>query len=153
MSPRMRCSRAAIQYRADTGESNCRRRPRKKPWQMQSPSDSEGSAFRRPARMERPPSSTFCLSGKDRGDPARFGSDPPRHSTSYPQHRSPRPATPSHFFSALTPSEARIFAKVGEGHELSAIADHLGVKLSTVKTHLLRVFEKTGTNRQADVVR
>jgi DNA-binding CsgD family transcriptional regulator len=53
----------------------------------------------------------------------------------------------------LTPSEARIFEKVCEGQELSAIADHLGIKLSTVKTHLLRVFEKTGTNRQADVVR
>jgi DNA-binding CsgD family transcriptional regulator len=53
----------------------------------------------------------------------------------------------------LTPSEARIFEKVGEGQELSAIAGHLGIKLSTAKTHLLRVFEKTGTSRQADLVR
>jgi DNA-binding CsgD family transcriptional regulator len=35
----------------------------------------------------------------------------------------------------------------------SQIAKMLGVEIGTVKTHLLRVFAKTGTRRQADLVR
>ncbi len=36
---------------------------------------------------------------------------------------------------------------------VSNVADALGVADSTVKTHLGRVFEKTGTTRQADLVK
>jgi DNA-binding CsgD family transcriptional regulator len=33
------------------------------------------------------------------------------------------------------------------------VADVLGISLDTVKTHLKRVFAKTGTNRQVDLVK
>lgn len=44
----------------------------------------------------------------------------------------------------LTPAEVRVFEFAVEGHSNSAVATALGVLPSTVKTHMLRVFEKTG---------
>lgn len=53
----------------------------------------------------------------------------------------------------LTPAEVRIFELIVAGSQPAEIAQSLGVKPSTVRTHLLRVFEKTGCKRQADLVR
>ena len=53
----------------------------------------------------------------------------------------------------LTGAEATVALRVAEGHALPAIADELGVLHSTVRTHLQRVFEKTGTSRQSQVAR
>ncbi len=53
----------------------------------------------------------------------------------------------------LTPAETRVFELICEGRTQAVIATFLGVASSTVKTHLLRVFEKTGCGRQADLVR
>jgi DNA-binding CsgD family transcriptional regulator len=53
----------------------------------------------------------------------------------------------------LTPAEARIFELIGAGQAPAAIAATLGIAPSTVKTHLLRVFDKTGVNRQVDLVK
>jgi DNA-binding CsgD family transcriptional regulator len=39
------------------------------------------------------------------------------------------------------------------GQTQTDIAQLLGIAPSTVKTHLLKVFQKTGTARQADLVR
>ena len=39
------------------------------------------------------------------------------------------------------------------GHGLQAVANELRVTLSTVRVYLQRVFEKTGTHRQAELVR
>lgn len=52
----------------------------------------------------------------------------------------------------LTPAEARVLELVAGGHTQADIARTLGVAPSTVKTHLLRVFDKTGRHRQADLV-
>jgi DNA-binding CsgD family transcriptional regulator/PAS domain-containing protein len=52
----------------------------------------------------------------------------------------------------LTPAEARVLELVAGGHNQADIAQTLGVAPSTVKTHLLRVFDKTGRHRQADLV-
>lgn len=52
----------------------------------------------------------------------------------------------------LTPAEARVLELVAGGHTQADIAQTLGVAPSTVKTHLLRVFDKTGRHRQADLV-
>jgi len=53
----------------------------------------------------------------------------------------------------LTPAEARIFELICEGRSQAAIARSLGIAQSTVKTHLLNVFSKTGCRRQVDLVR
>lgn len=53
----------------------------------------------------------------------------------------------------LTPAETRVFELISEGRRQAEIGQFLGVAASTVKTHLLRVFEKTGCRRQAELVR
>jgi DNA-binding CsgD family transcriptional regulator len=56
-------------------------------------------------------------------------------------------------FYRLTPSELRVFAAVSEVGGILAVAEALGVSQATVKTHLQRVFAKTGVNRQADLIK
>jgi DNA-binding CsgD family transcriptional regulator len=53
----------------------------------------------------------------------------------------------------LSPAEARVAAEVLEGGSLPDVAERLGISRNTANTHLKRVFEKTGTQRQADLVR
>jgi DNA-binding CsgD family transcriptional regulator len=53
----------------------------------------------------------------------------------------------------FTPAESRIFELIVEGRTRTEIAVGLGIAPSTVKTHLLRVFDKTGLRRQADLVK
>jgi DNA-binding CsgD family transcriptional regulator len=55
---------------------------------------------------------------------------------------------------ALSAAELRVLAVVIEiGGSVPEIADVLGVSEPTVKTHLRRLFDKTGTRRQADLIR
>ncbi|MFQ5486372.1 MAG: response regulator [Desulfobacterales bacterium] len=49
----------------------------------------------------------------------------------------------------LTKAEARFLAKLVENPDMESAAESLGVSMSTVKTHLKRVFRKTKTNRQS----
>ncbi len=53
----------------------------------------------------------------------------------------------------LTPAEARVLLLIGGGTSASKCAMMLGIGESTVKTHLSRIFAKTGTSRQADLVK
>ena len=53
----------------------------------------------------------------------------------------------------LTPAEVRVFELICEGQTPAAISALLGIAVSTVKTHLFHVFEKTGCRRQTDLVR
>jgi DNA-binding CsgD family transcriptional regulator len=54
----------------------------------------------------------------------------------------------------LTPSELRVLlAVVFEGGSVTELAASLGISNATAKTHLKKLFEKTGTKRQADLVR
>ncbi len=53
----------------------------------------------------------------------------------------------------LTPTELRVLLAVVEVGGVPAVAEALGVADSTVKTHLGRVYEKTGVGRQADLVK
>lgn len=53
----------------------------------------------------------------------------------------------------LTPAEARVFDCVSRGRSRAETAAELGVAPSTVQTHLLRIFEKVGVNRQVELVR
>lgn len=54
---------------------------------------------------------------------------------------------------ALTPREAALASAVAEGHSLADFAEARGCTEETARTHLKRVLEKTGTHRQADLVR
>ncbi|TIM67780.1 MAG: hypothetical protein E5Y52_10680 [Mesorhizobium sp.] len=52
----------------------------------------------------------------------------------------------------LTPAEAAVAITIARGEGLQAVADELGISLTTARTHLQHVFEKTET-RQAGLVR
>jgi DNA-binding CsgD family transcriptional regulator len=54
---------------------------------------------------------------------------------------------------SLTPSELRVLLAICEVGGVPETADALGISEATVKTHLQRVFRKTGANRQADLVK
>ena len=53
----------------------------------------------------------------------------------------------------FTPTEAQIFELICQGLKQEEISSELGIARSTVKTHLLRVFKKTGCDRQVDLVK
>lgn len=53
----------------------------------------------------------------------------------------------------LTLAEARLAREIMHGDGLQACARRLGVAANTARTHLNRVFDKTGTKRQAELVR
>jgi DNA-binding CsgD family transcriptional regulator len=53
----------------------------------------------------------------------------------------------------LTPAELRVMLAAMEIGGVPEIAPVLGVSQATVKSHLARVFEKTGVQRQADLVK
>jgi DNA-binding CsgD family transcriptional regulator/PAS domain-containing protein len=52
----------------------------------------------------------------------------------------------------LTPAEARVFEQIAAGRTVEETSDALDIGRSTVRTHLLRLFEKTGVRRQAELV-
>jgi DNA-binding CsgD family transcriptional regulator len=53
----------------------------------------------------------------------------------------------------LTPMEVSVLFAIVESGGVPEAAEELGIARSTVKTHLLRVFAKTGTGRQAELVK
>ncbi|MFE0758861.1 helix-turn-helix transcriptional regulator [Inquilinus sp. NPDC058860] len=52
----------------------------------------------------------------------------------------------------LTAAEAVFAAEISRGDGLQAVAERLAIAPSTARTHLTRIFEKTGTRRQAELV-
>jgi DNA-binding CsgD family transcriptional regulator len=53
----------------------------------------------------------------------------------------------------LTPAEGRFALEILKGDGIAATAERLGILPGTARTHLHRVLAKTGTRRQADLVR
>ena len=53
----------------------------------------------------------------------------------------------------LTPAETRLLESLLAGYTLAETAAALGVAMTTAKTHLGSIFQKTGTNRQAELMR
>ncbi|WP_127753275.1 helix-turn-helix transcriptional regulator [Devosia sp. 1566] len=53
----------------------------------------------------------------------------------------------------FTPAECRVLAEIVDHGGLEHIATRLGVTRRTVQTHLEHLFEKTGSKRQADLVK
>ena len=52
----------------------------------------------------------------------------------------------------LSPAEARLAASLAAGLSIAAAADASGITLATARTYLNRVFAKTGTHRQSELV-
>lgn len=53
----------------------------------------------------------------------------------------------------LTPTELRVLLAIVEVGGVPEVAEALGIAVTTVKTHLGRLFEKTDVDRQADLVK
>jgi len=53
----------------------------------------------------------------------------------------------------LTPTELRVLSGIVHVGGVPEVAEVMGISVSTVKTHLRRLFAKTGTDRQADLVK
>jgi DNA-binding CsgD family transcriptional regulator len=53
----------------------------------------------------------------------------------------------------LTPTELRVLLAVVEVGGVPEVAEALGIAETTVRTHLHQTYQKTGTNRQADLVK
>ncbi|MGK9166078.1 helix-turn-helix transcriptional regulator [Inquilinus limosus] len=64
----------------------------------------------------------------------------------------PAPALLQELF-GLTAAEAVFAAEISRGDGLQAVAERLAIAPTTARTHLTRIFEKTGTRRQAELVR
>lgn len=52
----------------------------------------------------------------------------------------------------LTPAESRVAVELLKGGGRSAAAERLGISDATARTHLTRIFEKTDTRRQSELV-
>lgn len=76
---------------------------------------------------------------------AVFVADPDR------RHTPPREFLQSIY--GLTHTESRLACYLVSGDTLEEAAEKLGTKRGTARVHLERIFRKTGTNRQADLVR
>lgn len=53
----------------------------------------------------------------------------------------------------LTPAEAALALEMLEGDGRAAAAARCGISINTARTHLTRIFEKTGVKRQAELIR
>ena len=53
----------------------------------------------------------------------------------------------------LTPAEARIMSRIADGYSTVMLTEEFGISVNTMKSHLGRIFAKTGCARQADLVK
>jgi DNA-binding CsgD family transcriptional regulator len=53
----------------------------------------------------------------------------------------------------LTPTELRVLFAIVQVGGVPKVSEAMGISVATVKTHLRRLFAKTGTDRQADLVK
>ncbi len=73
---------------------------------------------------------------------------------SIPERKAPLPLLASlRALYGLTPAEAAVAGRIGQAEGVEAAAAAMGVTPATLRWHLQRVFEKTGTTRQAELVR
>jgi len=69
--------------------------------------------------------------------------------------RRPRALTPASLMASykLSPGEARLAAALFSGQSLPAAADALGITRNTAKSHLSRIFDKTGARSQSALLK
>lgn len=53
----------------------------------------------------------------------------------------------------LSDGQVRVARRVAEGQSLNAVSESLGISVTTVRTHLARIYEKTGVRAQTALVR
>lgn len=53
---------------------------------------------------------------------------------------------------ALTPRECVVAVEIASGKNTREVAETLGISVGTVRVHVKRIFGKTGTNRQSQLV-
>ncbi|MXQ09174.1 LuxR family transcriptional regulator [Alphaproteobacteria bacterium GH1-50] len=53
----------------------------------------------------------------------------------------------------LSETQVHVAREIANGHPLPRVAERLGISANTVRTHLTRIFEKTGVNAQPALVR
>jgi len=56
------------------------------------------------------------------------------------------------FRPAANAAERKVLEHIADGKPPQETADHLGISVNTVKTHLQKIFAKTNTGRQADLI-
>lgn len=71
--------------------------------------------------------------------------------TDLTQHRTDTIAAVRDLFE-LTPAQARVALELLCGGKRADVADRLGVELSTVRTHMMHVFEKAGVNSRSELI-
>ena len=71
--------------------------------------------------------------------------------TSITRSASPAPSLLQALFD-LTPAEARTASQITEGKSIEQISSATGISHNTIRTHLKSVFQKTGVERQAELV-
>ena len=52
----------------------------------------------------------------------------------------------------LSPAETRTLERLLAGDTLAEVADKLGIAVTTARTHLAHIFDKTGTSRQSELI-
>ena len=70
-----------------------------------------------------------------------------------PAEGAPPPVEAIGLLYGLTAAERNVLEHVAASHTPQETADRLGVSVNTIKTHLQKIFAKTSTARQADLVR
>ena len=109
----------------------------------------EGSPVVVVERDGEPPLVAQAISGKRANDRAAFASVislSHLHDTQIPSE-----ALLSRIYN-LTPAETRIAQGISRGDSLEEIAANLAIRISTARTQLASIFEKTNTRRQAKLV-
>lgn len=69
-----------------------------------------------------------------------------------PSHRQPAAAGVLESLFGLTPTEAQVANAFADGKRTEEIAEQFNISTTTVNFHKRNLFEKTGTNRQADLI-
>ena len=70
-----------------------------------------------------------------------------------PERRHDAPAQLLARLYGLTPAEARLVRGLADGRRLDELAEAFGISKETARTQLRHIYPKTGTNRQAELVR
>lgn len=111
----------------------------------------------RPIAIERP-ASTLPLTAIVYPGPNASPALAPLRRTAVVVLRDPdrRAAVSSHVVAqlfGLTPAEATLAAQISQGATLDEAAQQLGVRRNTARSQLQSIFQKTGANRQSELVR